>query len=74
MATQTTHPATLRKPEVLRRLLRENVREERKAEKLLDAAKTSMKAAKAAVKKAESFRRSTEDELELVCSTTDKEW
>ena len=74
MATQTTHPAPLRKPEVLRRLLRENVAKERRTEKKLEEAKASLKLAKAENKKAIEHRRSVEDELEQVCSGTDREW
>ena len=74
MATQTTHPATLRKPEVLRRLLRENVAKERKTEKRVEEVKTSLKLAKSENKRAIEYRRSVEDELEQVCSGTDKEW
>lgn len=74
MATQTEIPATLRRPKQLRKLQRQAIAEERKAEKARDAVKAELKTKQAELTAAIKVRRSLEDELERSCAAFDEEW
>jgi hypothetical protein len=74
MDTQIEIPETLRKPKLLRKLLREAIAAEREAEKISDAAKVENKQRARQLRAASAARRSIEDELERSCSANDEEW
>jgi hypothetical protein len=67
MATQTTIPATLRKPQLLRRLQRAAISSERARERERDASKRELKAKQGLLDAAVEARRSLEDELVKAC-------